>query len=383
MAALLATARRGSQVNSLSEEALRELEVCNACRYCEGYCPVFPALARRNPVRLEDVSAIASICHDCRACYQACMYTPPHEFAINLPRVLSEVRASEWAADVWPARLAILVERPWAAAIGGVGVSAAVLLGAVAASGRWWSLLHAGVPGGGVYSVLPWPVMVSFGLLGGIFALVGLMLASAHFWKRVFGGPWRMPRWGPLLASSVRAVGLTGMTGGGDGCYYPDHVRPRRWRRRIHTVLLAGVGLTFVATLSAAVAQDVLGDPPPYPIDSVPVSAGVAGGVGIVASVVILGVMKWRSSDHLAALVMKKLDYVFMLLLALSALTGFGVLLARGSPTLGLWLVVHLSVVGGLFGTAPYGKMLHSGARLVAVASDSTRVGEEPGGAQR
>ena len=31
----------------LLEEAQRQMVICNACRYCEGYCAVFPALALR------------------------------------------------------------------------------------------------------------------------------------------------------------------------------------------------------------------------------------------------------------------------------------------------------------------------------------------------
>ena len=33
-------------LDELVEDAQRVLRVCNACRYCEGYCAVFPALAR-------------------------------------------------------------------------------------------------------------------------------------------------------------------------------------------------------------------------------------------------------------------------------------------------------------------------------------------------
>ena len=28
-------------------EANRMLQICNACRYCEGFCAVFPAMTRR------------------------------------------------------------------------------------------------------------------------------------------------------------------------------------------------------------------------------------------------------------------------------------------------------------------------------------------------
>ena len=29
------------------EEVARQLQICNACRYCEGFCAVFPAMTRR------------------------------------------------------------------------------------------------------------------------------------------------------------------------------------------------------------------------------------------------------------------------------------------------------------------------------------------------
>ena len=43
-------ARRATAL-SLLEEAERQLTICNACRYCEGYCAVFPAMEMRRDVR--------------------------------------------------------------------------------------------------------------------------------------------------------------------------------------------------------------------------------------------------------------------------------------------------------------------------------------------
>ena len=104
-------ADRCSSTRSL-EEANRQLTVCNACRYCEGYCAVFPALERRIEVVDADVLYIANLCHDCRACYYACPFTDPHEFAIDLPRVLSEVGSTptrgtaRWTSSGGPRRRA-------------------------------------------------------------------------------------------------------------------------------------------------------------------------------------------------------------------------------------------------------------------------------------
>ena len=81
--------------NAGVSEARRQLQICNACRYCEGYCAVFPSLHTLRELSDSDVVQFANLCHNCRACHYACQYSPPHEFAINLPKILDEVRQAE------------------------------------------------------------------------------------------------------------------------------------------------------------------------------------------------------------------------------------------------------------------------------------------------
>ena len=57
------------------QEARRQIEICNACRYCEGYCSVFPAINRERAFADGDVTQLANLCHNCRGCYYACQYT--------------------------------------------------------------------------------------------------------------------------------------------------------------------------------------------------------------------------------------------------------------------------------------------------------------------
>ena len=73
----------------LIDEARRQAEICNACRYCEGYCAVFPALHRERSFGDADIIHLANLCHTCRGCYYACQYTAPHAFNLNLPRALA------------------------------------------------------------------------------------------------------------------------------------------------------------------------------------------------------------------------------------------------------------------------------------------------------
>ena len=69
---------------SAMDEARRQVEICNACRYCEGYCSVFPAAFRQRAFTDGDPTQLANLCHNCRGCFYACQYTEPHEFALNL-----------------------------------------------------------------------------------------------------------------------------------------------------------------------------------------------------------------------------------------------------------------------------------------------------------
>ena len=75
-------------------EVGRQMQICNACRYCEGFCAVFPAMTRRLEFGKADIHFLANLCHNCGACLHACQYALPHEFAVNVPQAMARVRAA-------------------------------------------------------------------------------------------------------------------------------------------------------------------------------------------------------------------------------------------------------------------------------------------------
>ena len=66
------------RLGELVEEAQRVLAICNACRYCEGYCAVFPAMELRREFSATDLGYLANLCHGCQGCFYSCQYAPPH-----------------------------------------------------------------------------------------------------------------------------------------------------------------------------------------------------------------------------------------------------------------------------------------------------------------
>ena len=161
-------------------EVARVLQVCNACRYCEGFCAVFPAMTRRLEFDRGDVHFLANLCHNCGACLHACQYAPPHEFALKVPQAMARVRVQTYADYAWPPALGVLYRR------NGLVLSAALALGLalflVLAAALKGSLWHEPIAGD-FYQVFPHGLMVwIFAPVFG-FAVFALAMGVRRFWQ--------------------------------------------------------------------------------------------------------------------------------------------------------------------------------------------------------
>jgi citrate/tricarballylate utilization protein len=167
-------------VADLLREARRQLDVCNACRYCEGYCAVFPALERRSILLDGDLAQLANLCHDCRACYQACMYAPPHEFAVDVPALLRRARLESYERFAWPRPLGRAFRHPSLAVVGTTVAGVALALAAALAGGGLIGV-HAGP--GAFYAVVPYVLLLVPALVATAFAGALLLAGMARFWR--------------------------------------------------------------------------------------------------------------------------------------------------------------------------------------------------------
>jgi len=345
-------------LDELFTEAERQLNICNSCRYCEGYCAVFPALERRTLLDTGDITQLASLCHDCRACFHACMYAPPHEFAVDPPAVLSAVRLASYdryrpplPSPGWPARAA-------AAALVGL----ALLVVAAASEGLTAPLRH-----GGPYQVIPYRALLFVVLLPTVWSVAVLLRGLALYWRDVHGPLRGLLDWRALRQALVDAARLRNMRGGGEECYSSGD-DPSPARRRLHGAVAWGFAACFAATVSAAFLQDVLGRPPPYPLLSVPVILGTAGGLSMLAGCAGLIALRRHGGSAQPGVA----DYGLLIGLGLLALTGLLTLLLRATPAFGLILVIHLATIVVCFAIAPYTRFVHAGYRFLALVADAS-----------
>src|SRR5438445_12401560 len=141
----------------LLREAERQMHICNACRYCEAYCAVWPAMERRSVFKQADLLYLANLCHDCRDCLYACQYAPPHAFAVNPPQVFAELRTETYRDYAAPRLLKRVLSRTWLPVCASVLAFLLYVLAVPGAAALW-------IPQIGLnafYRVIPYAVMVS------------------------------------------------------------------------------------------------------------------------------------------------------------------------------------------------------------------------------
>ena len=348
-------------------EARRVMEICNACRYCEAFCPVFPAMERRRSFPLADLGHLSNLCHNCKGCWHACQYAPPHEFGVNAPKALAELRAETYAEVAWPRGAGVFFEKNglWAALItalmlGLVMIGAALLVSTEAMIG-----VHRGP--GAFYAVIPHEVMVALGGLTFGWAVLAMTMSARRYW-RLYGAPtllWRH------VAQALREAGTSRHLGGaGVGCNDVDE-RFGMGRRWFHLAAMWGFLLCFAATSVGTLMHYALGWDAPYPWFSAPVLLGTVGGVLLLIGPAGLFWLKVQADPAPSDRRRFGMDYALLALLFTVSATGLALLFWRHTSAMGWLLAIHLGFVLALFLTLPYGKFVHGVYRTLALARDA------------
>ena len=344
-------------------DARRAMEVCNACRYCEGFCAVFPAMERRRSFTDGDLDYLAHLCHGCRGCYYACQYAPPHPFGINVPQTFSELRFDSYARHAWPRPLAALFcDNGVVMALAmGLGVAVVLLLAALLQDPAALLGTHP-VRAGAFYVVIPyaamaWPAGVAF-----LFSVVAIAMSVRGFW-RTAGTKLHAP--GAIGVALHDAMTLKNLGGGGHGCNDRDEGFSGL-RRRLHHALFYGFLLCFAST-SIASFYDLFGAQAPYGFWTPPVLLGTVGGVSMLGGA---GGLFWLMLTGDQAPTARRLvgpDVAMLTSFAMTAFTGLLLLALRSTGAMGIMLAIHLGFVLALFVTLPCSRMVHGVYRIAAL----------------
>ena len=346
-------------------EAERLMIVCNACRYCEGLCAVFPAMEMRRTFADADLNYLANLCHGCGACYYDCQFSPPHEFNVNVPKVLAQVRNDSYRAFAWPPACAAAFERNgfWISVV--AALSVAVFIIGFAAWRNASVLFGAHTGPGAFYALMPHNAMALLFGVAFLYALVAMTMGAHQFWRS-------MPPMGAsndrrALWEGTRDAGeLRYLEGGKIGCYNKND-QPTDRRRIHHHLVFYGFLLCFAATCVATIYHYGLGREAPYPWYDLPVVLGTLGGIGMLIGAAGLFLARLKRDPEMVDEPRLGMDMAFIVMLFLASVTGLVLLVLRDTRAMGMLLAVHLGVVFALFITLPYSRLVHGIYRWLAL----------------
>ncbi|WP_158900782.1 tricarballylate utilization 4Fe-4S protein TcuB [Burkholderia sp. L27(2015)] len=347
-----------SSLSGTEAEVARVMQICNACRYCEGYCAVFPAMTHRLEFGKNDVHFLANLCHNCGACLHACQYAPPHEFAVNVPQAMAAVRVHTYSDYAWPAALGALYKR------NGLTLALASALGL--ALFLVLTMLAVGTlsVSGNFYAIFPHRMLVLMFGVTFAYALVALGIGVRRFWRDQAPGAVSATALGEATHDALTLRYLGG--GHGQGCNESDDAYTLL-RRRFHHLTFYGFMLCFAATCVATLYHYAFGWQAPYDYTSLPVLLGTVGGLGLLAGPIGLLILNLNRHPLHGDANQKPMDRGFIALLLLVSASGLLLLAARDTAAMGVLLAIHFGVVMGLFLTLPYGKFAHGIYRCAAL----------------
>lgn len=350
------------------DQAKHSVGICNSCRYCEGFCAVFPAMEKRLNFMDGDINYLANLCHNCSECYYACQFAPPHEYKVNIPQQLAQVRLESYQQYAWPGFIS-----KWFRKNGVISVGLFILFLIALFS---FSSNSPTEQTGNFYSIFPHNFLATTFGIAFLFPIICLMMGFRNFLKDVNESLSSLCKISYLKQAFKEGFSLKYLHGNvKTGCTYPDdNISP--WRRRFHHFTFYGFVLCFLATASGTVMHYALQMPAPYHFISVPKLLGTLGGISLAIGTAGLFYLKRKSDENIKDIRQMGMDYAFILQLFLTAVTGLLLMLLRETDALKMMLILHLSVVLSLFITLPFGKFVHSiyrfGALLKYAKEDQT-----------
>ncbi len=349
-------------------EVHRVLQICNACRYCEGFCATFASMTRRLDFTPKDIHFMANLCHNCGACLHACQYAPPNEFGVNIPQAMAKVRLETYTNFAWPRPLGVLYEKNGLALTMAVSVGIGLFFLALLQVNQ--GLLNTNTDGN-FYAIFPHNALaLVFGIVF-LGAIVAMVISSIKFWQTIASDP------ATLLAGSDAlhdALTLKNLGGGHQaGCNEADDAFSLL-RKRFHHLTFYGFMLCFASTSVATLYHYLFGWQAPYGYTSLPVVLGTLGGIGLVIGPVGLLYLNMKRHPLHGDKNQKPMDIGFISSLLSISITGLALLAWRETSYMGILLALHLGFVMGFFLMMPYGKFAHGIYRSLALLQNAIEV---------
>ena len=335
------------------DEARRQFDICNACRYCEGYCAVWDEMENMKIFSNTNIQHLANLCHDCRECYTVCPFTEPHEFNLNIPKVLSNVRYETYIHNIKPKfmeKAATHQNYLWLSAIV-LSLLSVFSIGYINVNGNLFAydnlflIIH-------IFPVLQFKI---FSIILYTYVIVLWTLEANSYWNSINSGKDNKKITPHSIVSALYdTFSHKYFKGGGAGCSYPQD-NSGKFRLIFHPMVFFG----FIIDL---IAISFYGH-----LDIYLIIVYMAGSLLMSIGAISLLLAKLYSNRELANKQLLYMDYPFTTIMFLTGITGFIFPIISGYDIFSLIFMFHLCFIATIFLIAPFGKFIHPVYRFLSI----------------
>ena len=333
------------------DEARRQLSICNACRYCEGYCAVWDEIENMNVFTNSNVQHLSNLCHDCRECFTVCPYTDPHEFSLNIPKLFSIVRYDSYNDHIKPSfmKKAFRNQSPLWISVIGVTLLLSFILEFINTSGN----LFAPISISNMGAIIPDIEFKFFSFVLYAYLLIMWSYEGYFYYRSISPEKTRKQKRG-LAIAIYDALSHKFFKGGGAGCNYPEE-KNRSYRLIFHPMIFFGFIIDLIAILFYSNFNVIITII--YTLGSLLMVIGSGG----------LLVGNFISKKKAPSLNSGEFGNQFIIALLITGVTGF--MLPVVSRTI-LFIVIfgiHIAFIASILILAPYSKFLHPVFRFISL----------------
>ena len=342
------------------EDAVRQFTICNSCRYCEGYCPVWPEVHSGNIVTRNDVLYYSNLCYDHRDCYYACPYVPgTHEFNINIPEVTRKIRRETYEELTYNVSGSPLKK---------TAISLALVVPVIL--GWFFAFNNIYSPGPvSFYKLVPKYPLIAVSSLLSVYLVSMLAVAGIRYRKLVLNGLDNGNATAAVLPGVTTLLGVLAHKWFRN-IHYPGG-KESNIRLGFHLMIFYGFLMALLSTTLGFIYEDLLGIPSPFPFYSPVVIAGIMGGSMLTVGSLLGLAARLSSRRTQGFMTVESFDFLLILEFLVVALTGLLTLLFRytaGTEYVYLALLIHYSAIYTMYITAPFStNILHVVVRLMSL----------------
>lgn len=297
-----------------------------------------------------NIQQLSNLCHDCRECFTVCPFTEPHEFHLNIPKLLTEIRYKSYEDNIKPEFMKKLFNKQ--NTLWGITLAATLIFSIAIVFINLGYNMFTPITLSNMEKIIPNFEFKLFSFL--LYAYVIIMWSYEGYSyfhsisednKRTHSG---------IIRAIYDALSHKYFKGSGAGCTYPDD-GSSLYRLLFHPMVFFGFIIDLITILFYSDFNIII------------ITIYIVGAFLMVVGSTALLAGKYLSRNNKSSLKQDMLGYNFTMALLITGLTGILFLFLSGTLLFPLIFALHIAFISGILLLAPYSKFMHPVFRFLSL----------------